>query len=124
MDFLNPPPIVFQIVWPILYTFLFFYFCNFLIDQKNLENNKTILCLFLFGIFLNILWIYIFFQLKLPNFPFLILILMILLGFFLLYFTYKNRFISWRQILNFIMYIVYQIWLLYALLLLVTKNET
>lgn len=124
MDFLNPPPIVFQIVWPILYTFLFFYFCNFLIDQKNLENNKTILFLFLFGIFLNILWIYIFFQLKLPNFPFLILILMILLGFFLLYFTYKNRFISWRQPLNFIMYLVYQIWLLYALLLLVTKNET
>jgi hypothetical protein len=46
------------------------------------------------------------------------------LGFFLLYFTYKNRFISWRQPLNFIMYLLYQIWLLYALLLLVTKNET
>jgi benzodiazapine receptor len=59
MSVLTPPPIVFKIVWPILYTLSFIGFILFWRSDKQRLLGTV---LFLIQLFLNISWIVVYFK--------------------------------------------------------------
>lgn len=80
---LTPPPIVFQIVWPILYILMFISLALYIISHESFETVAKDLGLWLFFIqfALNLSWSPVFFQFQRPCTALVILIaLLFVLG--------------------------------------------
>ena len=123
MTTINIPPIVFQIVWPILYVSLLL-FIIFTYQQFPSKQRTITIYLFWSGIFLNLLWILLFFQYRQIEWSIFVLIVMILIGFSILRINCIDKSSNKRDVTNFIIYTVYTMWLIFALFLLTvnTKN--
>ena len=123
MTTINIPPIVFQIVWPILYVSLLL-FIIFTYQQFPSKQRTITIYLFWSGIFLNLLWILLFFQYRQIEWSIFVLIVMILIGFSILRINFIDKSSNKRDVTNFIIYTVYTMWLIFALFLLTvnTKN--
>lgn len=74
---LTPPPVVFKIVWSILYLMMFISLF-YVISTKSEETKAFCYLAFLSQLFLNFSWSIVFFDFKNPKFAFYILILLIL----------------------------------------------
>lgn len=75
---LSPPPIVFQIVWPILYILMGIAFLRVLIKgKKGVFINRAVFY-FIIQLALNLSWSFIFFNLNLYALSFLWIILIII----------------------------------------------
>ena len=123
MTSINIPPLVFQIVWPVLYVSLVL-FILFTYQQFPSKQRTVTIYLFWGGIFLNLLWILLYFGYRQIQWSIFVLILMILIGLFILRINFIDQSSNKREITNFIIYTVYTMWLIFALFLLTvnTKN--
>ena len=74
---LTPPPIVFKIVWPILYVFMFLSFYFFLSHQGH--GKEWGLSFFWIQLIVQFLWIYVFFSLHQILTSFILLLILNLL---------------------------------------------
>jgi len=110
------PPIVFKIVWPILYTFLVIcaiLFIKFPTFNKNLQIWINIV--FWTGIVINLSWPLVYFNYKNLFISQILLILLVLLGFIsLLLFGYSDSKYKW---ICFSLFFIYFLWLCFALYL-------
>lgn len=97
---LTPPPIVFMLVWPILYV------CMFL-AMFLAPHHKTRWFVFAGQLVLNILWQPLFFQQHRLGLSLLVLVILWLLNAFVLH-TFAAR--SW----SFYLYLPYVLWLTFA----------
>jgi translocator protein len=68
---ITPPPIVFPIVWTVLYALLAYAFGRALIKHTN---NKELLMLFVFNLALNVVWCYLYFHERNPHYSFLFIV--------------------------------------------------
>ena len=83
---LKIPPLVFKIIWPILYFLLFLSILCLYLEPKT--KIRTIqIWLFWFSIFFNLLWIFLYFFLTIEILAFIDLCIMILVLLFLLYYS-------------------------------------
>lgn len=71
----NPPAIVFQIVWPILYTLMAIAFWKALTSVQG--SVKWIILAYSTQLFLNLLWSFLFFTLHSPLIAFIDLLLLV-----------------------------------------------
>jgi benzodiazapine receptor len=95
---LSPPDYVFSLVWLILYVLIII---SFILNI----NNKNALIFFILQLFFNLIWTYIFFNLKNPELSLLDLLLVII--FSILYFININQ--TGKYLI-----IPYILWLLFA----------
>ena len=100
----RPPPIVFAVVWPILYLLLGY-------SWVMLENYKYTDAIFGFNIVLGALWIYNYSCVNSKKNALYVLLAMILGGVYLLLYSFEND----PQISYFIA--PYVVWLLFAFML-------
>ena len=110
------PPIVFKIIWPVLYILLIL----FIILTYRLPRTKIrtiIIYSFWIGILLNILWIILYWKLENKLFAFIDLILMVLISFYILYLSFPDKSSNKKSILNFFIYLIYTSWISFALFL-------
>lgn len=117
------PPLVYNIVWPILYCSLIFFIIS-IHKQKYLYTKSQLIFLFWVGIVLNLSWVVTYFQYD--NFlgSLFILTFMILISLVTLLFIPFRK--DWVMAINFLIYVLYSGWLTFALVLLITnqnKNE-
>lgn len=114
------PPIVFKIVWPFLYFFLFIcsiLFLKFPTSNKNLQLWINII--FWFGIFLNLSWLLIYFYYKNIYLSKIILLMLVLFAFLsLILFSLSNATYKW---IVFFLFLPYFLWLCFALFLIFTN---
>lgn len=96
---LNPPGYVFGIVWPILYTLMGFvgYF-----------NSKLIYKLFIFQLFLNAIWSWIFFYFQTPIFAFIDILILIFVNLII-----QIRLFKFNYLFG-VLYLPYPCWLIFA----------
>jgi tryptophan-rich sensory protein len=114
---LNPPPIVFRIVWPILYSLLVVVTILFYVYPST---NSTIMrateVFFWVGIALNLIWPTIFFRLQMKNLATVLSIVLLLLACItLVLFAMGDSSVRW---VNFALYSLYTGWLFFAVVLL------
>jgi tryptophan-rich sensory protein len=107
------PPIVFSIVWPILYIFLFVAMVLFYVKPPT---NKTIFILWNFtfwiGILLNVLWTYFYFERKNQLLSYILFIFLILFAFTTNILTaLSNERYKW---VSFTLLLPYLLWLIFA----------
>lgn len=112
----NVPPIVFKIVWPILYSFLIIcviLFSLFPTSNKNLQLWINII--FWFGILMNLCWPPVYFYYKNILFSKILLILLVVFGLIsVILFSYSDSKYKW---IIFSLYFIYFLWLCFALYL-------
>jgi len=107
------PPIIFKIIWPILYFLLFLSILCLYLEPKT--KIRTIqIWFFWFSIFFNVLWIFLYFYLKKEFFAFLDLCIMIIVLLFLLYYSIPNKSSSKKMKFIFSVFLIYFIWLCIA----------
>jgi tryptophan-rich sensory protein len=121
-EIINIPPVVFQIVWPILYVGLLIFII--LIGKQNSSDKRTIIQdLFWIGLLLNILWCIVYFYYRKILLSVFILCGMILIGLFILYYTRPTKNFNNKSIIfSFSIYTLYMLWLSFALYLLIVNN--
>lgn len=103
-----PPPVVFQIVWPILYILMAVAAYIILQREKNGQDIKGALKFYGIQLFLNFLWSFIFFKFQLYGLAFIELI--ILWIFILITFI---KFIKVDKVAG-ILLVPYLLWVTYA----------
>ena len=114
------PPIVFKIIWPILYILLFLSILFLSLEPKT--KIRTIqIGLFWSSIFLNLLWIFLYFYLKMELFAFIDLCIMIVVLLFLLYYSIPDKSSSKKMKFIFSVFFIYFLWLCIAFYLSITK---
>ena len=96
---LNPPGYVFGIVWPILYT---------LIGFVSYFNSKLIYKLFLFQLFLNAIWSWIFFYFQMPIVAFIDIVVLIFVNLII-----QIRLFKFSKLFG-VLYLPYSCWLIFA----------
>lgn len=117
---LEIPPVVFKIIWPILYFLLFLSILCLYLEPKT--KTRTIqIWLFWFSIFFNLLWIFLYFYLEKKFLAFLDLCIMIVLLSILLYYSIPNKSSSKKMKFIFSVFILYFIWLCIAFYLSILK---
>ncbi len=114
------PPLVFQIVWPILYVLLFLSMVLFYIKPTS---SKTIILLwsitFWFGIVLNGLWYYYYFQQKNRTVSYVLFLFLILLAFATLVLSgLSSQQYRWA---TFALFLPYFLWLVFAFYYFITN---
>lgn len=107
------PPLVFQIIWPILYIFLFISMVLFYVKPPS---NKAIFILWNFtfwiGILLNGLWSYYYFQKKNRMVSYILFLFLILLALStLILIGISDKSYKWA---SFTLFLPYVLWLLFA----------
>lgn len=107
------PPLVFQIIWPILYIFLFISMVLFYVKPPP---NKTIFVIWNFtfwiGILLNGLWSYYYFQKKDIITSYILFLFLILLALStLILIGISDKAYQWA---SFALFLPYVLWLLFA----------
>ena len=112
------PPIVFKIVWPILYTFLLFFVIS-IYQQSKSKTRTQIIYTFWIGIALNIFWILLYFAFKQKTWAFVDLILMVIVALYTLKLLYPPK-----SVFLFYGFLVYTLWIIFALVLtILNKNK-
>lgn len=107
----SPPPIVFGVVWPILYLLMGIAAYRIYMRGKEGENVKRALVLYAIQLILNFAWSFIFFRFKLYGLAFVeLIILLIVIIFTTIEFFKKDK------IAGFLM-LPYVIWVSFAALL-------
>ncbi len=101
---LNPPNVVFPIIWPILYVLMIVSF-YLILGEKN---NKQAVQLFIGQLVLHILWCYLFFVKGLFMFAFLDIVLL-----FITVFVMIQKFSEIHKTAGYLQY-PYLLWLLFA----------
>lgn len=96
---LNPPGYVFGIVWPILYIFM---------GIAAYRNSKDIFNIFIFQLFFNMIWSWLFFYFQMTVVALIDIAVLIILNLIIL-FTLKNI-----DKLSFMLYVPYVAWLFFA----------
>ena len=119
---LNIEPIVFRIVWPILYTLLAVYIFMIYYSFTSSDLKTVLIYLFWLSILLNIIWIYVYFRYDMYKTAYGLLIGMILLGIFIVVKTLQLPDKKSIRIIISSFYAIYTLWLCFALFLL-TYNE-
>jgi tryptophan-rich sensory protein len=117
---LKIPPIVFKIIWPILY-FLLFLSILFIYQLPNSKFKSTQIYLFWFSIFFNLLWIFLYFYLELKIIAFIDLCIMIILLIVLLFYSIPSKKSTLKVKFIFLSFLIYFFWLLVAFYLSVMK---
>ena len=114
------PPLVYNIVWPILYSSLIFFIIS-IHRQKYLYTKSQLIFLFWLGIALNLSWVVTYFQYD--NFlgSLFILTFMILISLVTLLFIPFQK--DWVMAINFLIYVLYSGWLIFAMVLLITNQN-
>lgn len=115
-------PIVFKIVWPILYTLLLL-FILFTYTQPKTKTRTIIIWTFWTSIALNILWIFLYWKLKKPFLAILDLIAMIITALYILYLSFPDKSSNKKSIFNFIVFVLYSLWLCFALILTILNKK-
>lgn len=115
-DKIKIPPIVFKIIWPILYILLLL-FIIFTYRQPRTKIRTILIYSFWIGILLNILWIILYWKLENKLFAFIDLILMVLISFYILYLSFPDKSSNKKSIFNFFIYLLYTSWISFALFL-------
>lgn len=115
-DKIKIPPIIFKIVWPILYILLLL-FIIFTYRQPPTKLRTIIIYCFWIGILLNILWIILYWKLENKLFALIDLILMVLISFYILYLSFPDKSSNKKSIFNFFIYLLYTSWISFALFL-------
>ena len=120
-EIINVPPLAFKIIWPILYTGLLLFI---LLIQKEYpsKDRKIVIDLFWIGILLNILWCIVYFYYRKLIISIIILSSMIIIGGFVLYFCRPTKSSSKKLNVAFSIYTIYTLWLVFALVILITNN--
>ena len=114
------PPIVFKIIWPIIYFLLFISIICLYLEPKT--KIRTIqIWLFWGSIFFNLLWIFFYFYLKIEILAFIDLCIMILLLLFLLYYSIPDKSSSKKMKFIFSVFFIYFLWLCIAFYLSIVK---
>lgn len=112
------PPIVFKIVWPILYTFLLFFIIS-IYQQTKSKTQTRIIYTFWIGMALNILWILLYSEFKQKTLAFVDLILMVIVALYTLKLLYPPK-----SFFLFYGFLIYTLWIIFALLLtILNKNK-
>lgn len=107
----SPPPIVFSIVWPILYLLMGIAAYRIYMRKKDGENVKKALVLYAIQLVLNFMWSIIFFRFKLYGLAFIELIILLI---FIILTTIE--FFKKDRIAGFLM-LPYVIWVSFAAIL-------
>ena len=108
---LTPNKNVFKIVWPILYTLMIYSYIKIYYSNTSKDNKQKALIIMLIQLFLNILWIYVFYNQKNIKGGLIILILLLLCIIFMIYQYQKvNETAAFIQL-------PYLIWVCFALYL-------
>ncbi len=102
---LSPPPIIFPIVWTILYILMGI---SYFLATKDVEKNKELDQIYLLQLLVNFLWPIIFFVLEMYFTAFLWIVLLLILVIVMIKELLKNNKISGY------LQIPYLIWLLFA----------
>jgi tryptophan-rich sensory protein len=105
---LTPPPIVFRIVWPLLYTSMFISLIIYILSYRNNWWISNGFIFFTIQLLLNVLWPYLYFNLNQYCLSFILILLLIMSVITTMYFFYQVNKIS-----SFIL-LPYLIWLLFA----------
>ena len=119
---INVKPIVFQIVWPFLYILLAAYIFTIYYFFSSSSLKTILIYLFWIGILLNIVWIFIYFRYNMFKTAYTLLITMILLGIFIVIKTFYLDGHKAIRILMAFFYLIYTLWLCFALFLLTYNN--
>lgn len=107
----SPPPIVFSIVWPILYLLMGIAAYRIYMRGKDGEDVKKALVLYSIQLILNFIWSFIFFRFKLYGLAFIELIILFI---FIVFTTIE--FFKKDKIAGFLM-LPYVIWVSFAAVL-------
>ena len=115
--YLKLPPIVFRIVWPILYSLLIVVTTLFYIfPSTDSALMRATEIFFWVGIALNLIWPTIFFRLQMKNVATILSFVLLLLACItLVLFAMGDSFMRW---VNFTLYFLYTGWLFFATVLL------
>ena len=112
---LNPPPIVFPIVWTILYALMGIGAARVYRSEPSAPRRRGLL-LFLLQLFFNFFWSIFFFNMGAYGFSFLwILGLWVLIGLMILSFYKVDKIAAWLQVpyflwVTFAAYLNYAVW--------------
>lgn len=117
-DKINIPPIVFKIVWPVLYTFLLLFIMN-LYKQPSTSIRRNLIVAFWIGILLNISWILFYWKFKQKFLAFIDLILMIGIAIYILTLYPKKK----RNSFYFYAYLIYTLWIIFALVITIANKN-
>ena len=96
---LNPPSYVFGIVWPILYIFML---------VSAFLAHKKIFSLFIFQLFFNAIWSWLFFRFQMPLVALLDIYLLIVINIYILNLMYKENKLA------FFLFVPYVLWISFA----------
>ena len=96
---LNPPSYVFGIVWPILYIFMM---------VSAFLTHKKIFSLFIFQLFFNAIWSWLFFRFQMPLVALLDIYLLIVINIYILNLMYKENKLA------FFLFVPYVLWISFA----------
>ena len=96
---LNPPSYVFGLVWPILYIFMM---------VSAFLAHKKIFSLFIFQLFFNAIWSWLFFRFQMPLVALLDIYLLIVINIYILNLMYKE------SKLAFFLFVPYVLWISFA----------
>ena len=109
--FLSPPPVIFPVVWTILYALMGYGAAKIYTANSNSGYKKSALIFFAIQLFINFCWCFIFFSLRMFGTACLwLVVLIICVAGMMITFHRVNKFASYIQI-------PYLIWLLFALYL-------
>ena len=114
------PPILFKIIWPILY-FLLLLSILFLYQFPRKKKETIQIILFWVSLFLNFFWIFLYFYLKNEILSFIDLCLMIFVLIILLFYSYPGKTLSIQKKFIFYVFLVYFFWLCFAFYLSIIK---
>ena len=113
MNKLSPPPIVFKIVWPILYAFLIlFVILLYVFPPEAKEIFVALQLSFWIGILCNFLWSPLYFRFKLKKFCTWLLLFMVGLAVVTLILVIVSD--SDAKWVNFFLFLSYTLWLGFA----------
>ena len=105
---LTPAPIIFRIVWPILYTSMFISMLIYILSYQNRWWISNGFIFFIIQLLLNLSWPYLYFNLNRYCLSFILILLLIISVIITMYFFYRVNKISSLILLP------YLIWLLFA----------
>ena len=108
---LTPPPIVFPIVWTILYILLGLSAVFFLMGRTLLPNLVSYIAPYEAQMLLNFAWSVVFFGLQKPKISLVIIFAMIALTAYLLWFTWRKDRLAFGTLLPYFLWILFAMYL-------------
>ncbi len=102
-----PPPLVFPIVWSVLYALMIVATCLIEVKVKDSLSKKDAISYYFTQLMVNALWPYLFFMFKVPLLAFIwlvLLLVLVILTFIKFYNLYK---LSGYMLIPYILWIIY-----------------